>query len=236
MLAVSTSSLKVLLNVYSVNIVDYTIFVNTAYHHENLRSELIDKGRSLLLRDGYAHFSLRQLAKELGVSHTAPYRHFDSREALIEAIVREDGEGFNRALAAGVEGLTDPYERLYCLGEAYVLFFVDNPEVLLLFSYLPGQLAMQGERIATLFSPPGFEDGGEGTPECRDLPKDEGYALLKEAARPFADRFQGLSDREILLGYWAKVHGLANLLVNQKGFIPEESLRERIRVLVRTPF
>jgi AcrR family transcriptional regulator len=214
----------------------YTVFMDAAYHHENLRSELMEKGRSLLLRDGYAHFSLRQLAKELGVSHAAPYRHFGSREALIEAIVREDGERFNRALSAGVEGLTDPYERLYRLGEAYVLFFFDHPEILALFSFLPGQVALQGEHIASLFSPLGCAEGSEGVPNGAVYPKDKGYVLLEEAAEPFKLRFQGLSDREIIMGYWAKVHGLASLLVSQKGFLPEEGLRERVGVLVRTPF
>ena len=236
MLAVSTFRSKIHRNVYSVNIVGYTIFMNVAYHHENLRSELIDKGRSLLLRDGYANFSLRQLAKELGVSHAAPYRHFDSREALIEAVVKADGDAFNRALAAGVEGLTDPYERLYCLGEAYVLFFFDNPEVLMLFSSLPGQVALQGERLASLFSLPGCEGGSDSAMVGLASSKDEGYLLLEEAARPFAGRFEGLNEREIILGYWAKVHGLASLLVSQQGFLPAEGLRERIRALVRTPF
>jgi AcrR family transcriptional regulator len=210
--------------------------MDATYHHENLRSELMEKGRNLLLRDGYAHFSLRQLAKELGVSHAAPYRHFGSREALIEAIVREDGERFNRALSSGVEGMTDPYERLYRLGESYVLFFFDHPEILALFSFLPGQVALQGERLASLFSPLSCGEGPEGILNGAVSPKDKGYSLLEEATEPFKARFQGLSDREIILGYWAKVHGLASLLVSQKGFLPENSLRERIQRLVRTPF
>jgi hypothetical protein len=210
--------------------------MDNSYHHENLRAVLIERGRTLLLRDGYAQFSMRRLAAELGVSHAAPYRHFASREELITVIVREDGTRFDRALAAGVEGVTEPYERLYRLGEAYVFFFLDNPEVLLLFNALPSQIALQGEALANLFSSgfPGAkvhpEEGGS------EYPNDEGYTLLREATRPFTDRFAGLSDREIILGYWAKVHGLASLLVSQKVFLPKESLRERVSVLVRTPF
>ena len=76
-----------------------------AYHKENLRAELLAGGRRLLIRDGYANFSLRKLAKELEVSHAAPYRHFPSREALIRAIVQEDESSFARALAEGVKGV-----------------------------------------------------------------------------------------------------------------------------------
>jgi AcrR family transcriptional regulator len=218
------------------------------YHHDNLRAALIEKGRSLLLRDGYAAFSLRRLASELEVSHAAPYRHFASREELIRAIVGEDMAAFNRSLAEGIRGISDPYERLYRLGEAYVFFFLDNPEVLQLFSTLPGQVAMQGEALATIFSSPekceppgGRGDGGSpekagGPPGGLAYEADEGYSLLSQATGPFVARFPGLSEREIILGYWAKVHGLASLLVGQKGFLPDEGLRGRVKLLVRTPF
>ena len=226
---------------------EYTGAMDSAYHHEGLRAELIEKGRGLLIREGYANFSLRQLAKEIGVSHAAPYRHFASREEFIAAIVREDQEEFNRALAAGIRGIVDPYERLYSLGEAYVFFFLDRPEVLLLFSLLPGQVELQGESLATIFSslsarPGGGDaDGAEGPGLKADTqgmayPNLDGYELLRQAVKPFAERFRGLSDREIILGYWAKVHGLASLLASQKGFLAAEGLRERVSLLVRTPF
>ena len=204
----------------------------SGYHHENLRAALIERGRTFLLRDGYAQFSLRKLAAELEVSHNAPYRHFASREELIGAIVRADMARFDEALAAGVAGLSDPNERLYRLGEAYVFFYLDNPEILLLFETLPGQLALQGKALASIF----FSSTGEAAKGGLSYPADEGYALLSEAAKPFAERFSGLSEREVILGYWAKVHGLASLLVGQKGFLPEEGLRERVSLLVRTPF
>jgi len=203
-----------------------------AYHHANLRASLLEEGRRLLLAEGYAHFSLRKLASALGVSHNAPYRHFASREELIAGIVSEDAARFDAALAAGVVGVEDPEERLYRLGEAYVFFFLDNPEILLLFETLPGQLAVRGEVLASIFSQPAPRHGEEPSVECAG----DGYELLSEAALPFAGRFPGLEPQEIALGYWAKVHGLASLLVAKRGLLPEESLRDRVRTLVRTPF
>lgn len=195
------------------------------YHRPNLRAELLAEGRRLLVQEGYAQFSLRRLAAALEVSHNAPYRHFPSREDLIKAIVSEDSARFVAALAKGIEGVQEPRERLYRLGEAYVEFFLDNPEVLVLFETLPGQLAAQGEALMACFSP-------QGTEEVMG----QGYALLKDSTQPFSARFEGLSEREVILGYWAKVHGLASLLIGQKGFLPELGLRERMRVLIRTPF
>jgi len=202
------------------------------YHHRELRNSLLDAGRRLLLVDGYAQFSLRKLAASLGVSHNAPYRHFTSREELILAIVREDADRFYAALAAGVTGVEDPEERLFGLGEAYVNFFLDNPEVLLLFETLPGQVSLNGAAMASLFSPPCH--GAEI--QDKNGQSADGYRLLEAAAKPFSARFPGLSDEEIVLGYWAKVHGLASLLVSQRNFLAAENIRERVKVLVRTPF
>ncbi|HOX33838.1 MAG TPA: TetR/AcrR family transcriptional regulator [Spirochaetales bacterium] len=203
----------------------------TDYHHPNLRASLLAEGRSLLISEGYAHFSLRKLAQGLGVSHNAPYRHFASREELILAIVREDQARFDAALAAGIEGVADPEERLYRLGEAYVGFFLDNPEVLLLFQILSERIGFQGEAIVSLFTGTACAEAREGGSGERD-----GYALLAEAARPLAPRFPGLSEGEILLGFWAKVHGLASLLVSKPEYLPAEGRRERVARLVRTAF
>lgn len=225
MLAVSTHIRVYRGMLSSSTLFDYIFHMASNYHHPHLRAALLQEGRRLLLQDGYSQFSLRKLATALGVSHNAPYRHFESREELIKAILEEDAARFAEALALGVEGVTDPRERLMCLGEAYVSFFLDNPEILLLFETLPGQLARQGQTLLACFEPVGTEES-----------MGEGYALLKDAATRFMPEHGGLSEREVILGYWAKVHGLAALLVGQKGFLPAGNLKERVRLIVRTPF
>jgi AcrR family transcriptional regulator len=49
------------------------------YHHGNLKEELIACACRLCERDGYTKLSIRSLAKESGVSQTAPYRHFETK-------------------------------------------------------------------------------------------------------------------------------------------------------------
>lgn len=196
------------------------------YHHENLRRALLDRGLELLARDGLAAFSMRALALDLGVSHAAPYRHFASREALLAEIVRDGSVRFERALLSSpaVEG--DDAENLYRLGEAYVLFYLENPAILALFSFLPGMLA--GILRSPLAADPGFGK--------RDLMQDEGFLALRRAASSSLGRYPGLDEKDVLLGFWAKAHGLAALLVARPDYFAPEDLRSGLARVIRQPF
>ncbi len=63
------------------------------YHHGNLKEELISCACAMCERDGYTKLSIRSLAKESGVSQTAPYRHFKTKEDLYAAVATD---GFNK--------------------------------------------------------------------------------------------------------------------------------------------
>lgn len=54
-----------------------------SYHHKDLRRSLIDQALTTLTAGGSQAISLRNLAREIGVSHSAPLRHFPTREALL---------------------------------------------------------------------------------------------------------------------------------------------------------
>ncbi|CAM5729343.1 hypothetical protein SALBM217S_04935 [Streptomyces griseoloalbus] len=55
------------------------------YHHGNLRTELLDAAERSLRVHGVDRLSLRDLARDVGVSHAAPRRHFADRRALLAA-------------------------------------------------------------------------------------------------------------------------------------------------------
>jgi AcrR family transcriptional regulator len=202
------------------------------YHHADLRRALLNRGLALLTRDGLAAFSLRALAQELGVSHAAPYRHFPSREALLAEIVRDSAARFQQALLASpvVEG--DDEENLYRLGEAYVLFYLDNPAILSLFSVLPGMLAGASADLGKLFASP----TADPCPADHDLMQDEAFLTLRRAASSFLGRYPGLSERDVLLGFWAKAHGLAALLVSRPDYFAPEDLRSGLARVIRKAF
>jgi AcrR family transcriptional regulator len=68
-----------------------------SYHHGNLKQELIDCACKLCERDGYTKLSIRSLAKESGVSQTAPYRHFKTKEALYASVAKDGFKKLSKA-------------------------------------------------------------------------------------------------------------------------------------------
>jgi AcrR family transcriptional regulator len=211
------------------------------YHHGNLRQDLIDAGLAALCRDGIAAFSLRRLSQDLGVSHAAAYRHFSDKEDLLRAILVESSRRFRNALAASVDPAVGGEEALMRLGAAYVRFFIANPEILSLFTLLHSGQELFSELFRGMKErdPYGAEIGPhEDCGRIDEMPGDSAFGIFRTLAGMARgeERFRDLNEREILLGYWAKVHGLATLLVTQRGFIPEEEIEGTIDRLVRTPF
>jgi AcrR family transcriptional regulator len=100
-----------------------------AYHHGNLREALLQAGLELLRDHGADALGLRELARQAGVSRTAPYRHFENREALIAAIAEQ---GFLRLQAyldqARETGAGDIERWFLEAGRQYIRFAADNPE------------------------------------------------------------------------------------------------------------
>ena len=73
------------------------------YHHGDLRDALVQAALREAERGGPEAISIKALAKELGVSQPAPYRHFADREALLQAVTAEAFRQFNAVLHAAVD-------------------------------------------------------------------------------------------------------------------------------------
>lgn len=104
------------------------------YHHGDLRQSLIEAACKHLLESGADTLSLRALAREVGVSQTAPYRHFESKSALFRAIAVYGFELMAAETSAVAMQHEDDLEQAFveiCL--AYVDFAQRNPEKYQLF-------------------------------------------------------------------------------------------------------
>jgi AcrR family transcriptional regulator len=168
------------------------------YHHGNLRRALLDAALALFAERGTFDFTFRELARAADVTHNAPYRHFQGKDELLQAL---RAEGLARLAELEHEALLtagdDPRARVAALGEAYVRFAVGEPAVFRLVLAHP------------------FSEAG---PEARGA---ESYTLLERAIEE--GRQKGavrtdLSARELALAAWSLVHGIASLLVS--GHVP----------------
>ena len=99
------------------------------YHHGDLRRELLNAARELLEESNIAALSLRQVARKVGVSHTAPYRHFPDKESLLAGIVAVSLNELTGQMAQAVKlHPGDPAAQLREAGHRYVQLALDNPQ------------------------------------------------------------------------------------------------------------
>ena len=98
------------------------------YHHGNLKSKLLEEAVTLISQDGLENLSLRRLATQCGVSHNAIYRHFDSKERLIDACRAYVMQELTRTLELTLSGLDESLpQTMEQLGTAYLDFYMRNP-------------------------------------------------------------------------------------------------------------
>jgi AcrR family transcriptional regulator len=93
------------------------------YHHGNLRTALLEQAERTLRERGVQDLSLRELARDIGVSHGAPRRHFPDRQALLDALAEAGFARLGAELQHAVDGAgTDFAARLHATAAAYVRF------------------------------------------------------------------------------------------------------------------
>jgi len=99
------------------------------YHHGDLRRALIDAALALAAEGGPSAVSVREAARRAGVSPGAPFRHFDSREALMTAVAEEAQQRFRAEIEAALAGAVaeGPLRQLKLLGMAYLRWAMRNP-------------------------------------------------------------------------------------------------------------
>jgi len=99
-----------------------------------LKTACLRAARETIAERGLEHLSLREVARRLGVSHQAPYRHFPSRDHLLAEVIRECFQDFARFLD-NREKQEGPQQDLNCLGSRYLQFALERPlEYRLMFS------------------------------------------------------------------------------------------------------
>ena len=101
------------------------------YHHGALREALLEQAERTVRERGADALSLRELAREVGVSHGAPRRHFPDRQALLDAVAEAGFDRLGAELRAAADGAGEEFEpRLRATAAAYVRFATRDPALL----------------------------------------------------------------------------------------------------------
>jgi AcrR family transcriptional regulator len=160
----------------------------------DLRQKVLKASLALIESGGLDRLSMREVAREAGVSHQAPYHYFRDREAILAALA---GEGFaklgEQLVRAAAEAGSKPVEAVEAMGRAYVEFALRNP------AYF--QIMFRADAVPL-----------DRYPEARKR-EDEAFGKLVEGiGQAFGDQ-PAETRRAMAIACWAMVHGLATLIL-----------------------
>lgn len=197
-----------------------------AYHHGNLRAALLEQAVLELQETSPEQLSLRAVARSLGVSQTAPYRHFSGKEDLLAAIaVRGYRQLLDELEAAKAQSGDSAAEQIREVARAYVKFAERRQQ---LFKLMFGPLVQPSVQ-------PGAQPGSED-PELREVSRST--LLLVQSLL-----HQGISNGEfqaqdvvyLANAAWAGIHGVATLRIDAPGLFKKHiDLLRQIDVAVDT--
>jgi AcrR family transcriptional regulator len=175
------------------------------YHHGALHSALIEASIALAREGGPDRVVLREAARVAGVSHSAAYRHFADREALLVEVSQRARSELAAEMRRRVNRAKDPLERLQAVGTAYVDFALTEPG-LFRTAFISHPAATNPDARDRLAVPETRSPADSAEPyEILGQVLDEAQAagLLDAGRRPGAE-----------IAAWSAVHGLANLLLD----------------------
>jgi AcrR family transcriptional regulator len=169
----------------------------TTYHHGNLRHRLIEAALEMIDESGAAELTLRGIAKRAGVSHTAPYRHFSNKEALLAAVAREGVSLMLSEINVRLERAKgDALTRFTVCGSAYIDFAIHHPAHFRVMYASPQKGVAVPEDLKPELSPV-FQLFIEVVAEC-----------WKQGI------LQGESPYRIAISAWSLVHGFSLLVID----------------------
>ena len=170
-----------------------------SYHHGDLRLAILKAACEHLRRENAESLSLRALARGIGVSPTAPYRHFDSKNALLAGIATWGFQILSGQMQVLLSEETSPMESFMNLGRCYLDFSREHAEKYQLF--FDSSLFVFGD----------YPRLQEASGLC--FGHLLGVIQLGKRYRLFVDR----EEEEIAAIVWSGLHGVASLLKLRHG-------------------
>ncbi len=180
------------------------------------REKILQCACDLYLSDGIEGFSMRKLAKCVGCTAPALYRHYESKEEVMHEVVTEAYGLFTQYLYRALEGTT-PVERFLLAGRSYFDFALEQPALYEII-YVPAEV-LGAHSVDASIADQACAVGQFWSDRVREM-MDAGF--LKKGD-PF----------EISTTLWGHAHGLISIY--HRGLLPTASLQE-FRVLMTESF
>ncbi|NND72956.1 MAG: TetR/AcrR family transcriptional regulator [Rhodothermales bacterium] len=166
---------------------------------DDLRTQILDAARHLMVSDGYSSLSMRRIARKIGYSATSIYLHFSGKDDLFYTLIDEGMERLNRYLeeASRVNASADNVLRAIC--NAFVEFGLTNPEYY---------------EVMFVLHP----DTGSRYPAPKYRKARRNIAIIASALE------KGIAEERFVIGdvaltantIWATLHGVVTLIIAQR--------------------
>lgn len=184
--------------------------IKNDYHHGNLRAEFLKIAFDFIVKNDIEKLTLKVLADATGTSRSAIYRHFKSRDELVEVMIREGFEHFDTEVSPLLKDRSVALiDRFYMSGKLYIDFAKKNPNLYRL---------LFGKKYSYIRE------------EIMSIKDDDcsGFASLKLAI--LEGQSSGIlkkddSYRQTIV-IWASLHGLS--LLNIDGFLDVEEIYKKL--------
>jgi AcrR family transcriptional regulator len=174
------------------------------YHHGSLPDALLEAAETVLRRDGLRGLTLRAIAREAGVSHTAPQHHFGDTAGVLSELAASGHRRLAAAMADHAQDMPQGRARSKAAARGYIEFAASNPD---LFRLMSRNELLDPERPSLVEARRRSTRGLAGVID----------PVLNE--QPGAhDQFAGLSVEQAvaMTAAWGYVHGLASLLIDNR--------------------
>jgi len=164
------------------------------YHHGNLKEELLEAAIDLIAEVGVQAFTLREVARRAGVSHNAPYRHFQDKDDLLAAVAAQGFERLTGSMHRAMSEGRNAEDRFRLCGRGYLQFALRWPQHIHVMFDLPTPKKVNTE----------YKQAGE---RAFQTLLDCVVALQTEGGLPPGDPLP------LAILAWSTVHGLAKLTI-----------------------
>lgn len=174
------------------------------YHHGSLPEALLHAAETVLRRDGLRGLTLRAIAREAGVSHTAPQHHFGDTAGVLAELAASGHRRLAQSMKKRAAGGKPGVERGRAIAHGYIDFAVANPD---LFRLMSRNELLDTDRPSLVearrMSAAGLADVFDSVPDIAPGSKSAFGTMTQEQTIAMTSA-------------WAHVHGLASLLIDNR--------------------